>query len=124
MPTTISSSTSANAPVPNRKERSLAPVRTRFIRRLLYFDLRDRGHFQFHDLLRQWCVAKITRELLAVGECPLQEVHHGLRLFLVFRVLIEEQPRERRDRIRVFAGRVRDRDAEIRRYFPRRRRSG
>ena len=41
-------------------------------------------------------VAQLGGELLAVGERPLHEVDHRLRLRLVLRVLVEQQPGERR----------------------------
>ena len=66
-------------------------------------------------LFGQRRVAELGGELLAVGQRPLHEVHHDLRLRLVLRVLVEEEPGERRDRIDALARRVGDRDAEVRR---------
>ena len=51
----------------------------------------------FTTVGRQRRVAELRGELLPVGQRPFHEVHHGLRLRLVHGVLVEQQPRERRD---------------------------
>src|SRR3954470_23051756 len=52
-------------------------------------------------------------ELLPVVLRPPEEVDQGLALLRVGLVLVDEEPGEARDRIRVLAGRVGDRDAVI-----------
>src|SRR5687768_16018277 len=89
----------ANAPVPRRKPRS--PWLPRLtVRRVESGDtnFRERRELHLDDLGRQRRIAELGGELLAVGERPLHEVHHRLALGLVLRVLVEQQPGERRDR--------------------------
>ena len=76
----------------------------------------ERVHLELDDLGRQRRVAELGRELLAVGQRPLHEVHHDLALRLVLRVLVEQQPGERRNRIDALARRVGDRHAEVLRH--------
>src|SRR2546426_8340178 len=66
-----------------------------------------------HDLGRQWRVEEIRRVLLAVVDHPPEELHQQLALRLVGLVFVDEEPREARDRVRVIAGGVRERDTEI-----------
>src|SRR6185295_242466 len=102
---TIATSRNPNRPVPSRNARSLR-----------YFDLAKGRHLELDDGFGQRGVAQVGAVLLAVGQRPLHEVHHRLRLRLVLRVLVEEQPGEGRDRIDAFARRVGDRYAEVGRH--------
>ena len=52
-------------------------------------------------------------EFLPVGERPLHEVDHHLRAGLVRRLLVQQHPGERRNRIGAGARRVGDRHAEV-----------
>ena len=71
-----------------------------------------RHRTRLHDRSRERRVAEVLRELLAVGEHPAHEVVEGLRQGLVLRVLVDEEPRERRDRIHALANRMSDRQIE------------
>src|SRR5688572_26051627 len=104
MAPTVTSTRSAKAPVLTRKPRSPWPRRrvTRGGSRDTNF--RQRRQLHLHDLRRQRRVAHLGSELLTVRERPLHEVDHRPALRLVLRVFIEQEPRERRDRIRTLAG--------------------
>src|SRR2546430_13699051 len=67
----------------------------------LGLDLVQRLHFHLDHRLRQRRVSEVRRKLLSVGQRPLQEVDHRLGLLLVLRVLVEQQPGKRGDRIDV-----------------------
>src|SRR6476660_8878874 len=103
MPATISTMRKAKKPVPSLKPRS--GYRKRRVGldtgslTLRNLDLRQGRHLELDDGLGQWRVAEVSAVLLAVGQCPLHEVHHGLGLALVLRVLVEQQPREGRNRV-------------------------
>src|ERR1051325_9943638 len=94
MATTISSSAAAKTPMPIRNRRSVERTA-----RLRHLDPVERRLFQHDDVGWQGSVAKIRRVLLSVGQRPLQEIHHGVAGALVHRILIQQNPRERRDRI-------------------------
>src|SRR6188474_2816668 len=101
---TITRTRTANAPVPMRKPRS--PWLPRRASRGVGSgdtNLCQRRHLHLHDLLRQRRVAELGGVLLAVGERPLHELHHHLALRLVLRVLVEQQPGERGNRIGALA---------------------
>src|SRR5512136_2907964 len=115
MPRTTRQTRTAKAPVPRRKPRSLRKaVRDGrpFMSGLL--DPAERRHLHLHDARGKGRVAELGAVLLPVGEGPLHEVHHDLGLRLVLRVLVEQQPREGRDRVDALPGSVRDGDAEVR----------
>src|SRR5438309_1350853 len=101
---TMSTRTSANAPVPIRNPRSFPTCLTRRTRptRLRDLDLRERRHFQFHNRVRQRCISEIRAVLLTIGQRPLHELHHRLCLRLVLRRFVQQQPRERRDGVDAF----------------------
>src|ERR1700704_559938 len=97
---TIRTSTVANAPVPRRNPRSVAYPRVDFTGpgtalTLRDLDLLERRHLELYDTVGQRRIAERARELLAVGKRPLHEIHHDLRLRLVLRVFVEQEPRER-----------------------------
>src|SRR5438105_2792684 len=81
---TSAMSATANTPVPSRNPRSLP----RCVRNstLLRLHLAERHQLELHHGLRQRRVPELGRELLAVGERPLQEVDHHLGLRLVLGV--------------------------------------
>src|SRR4051794_27675910 len=80
---TISTRTSANAPVPSLNPRSPVLPRLRAIPAPLRdLDLRQRRHLELHDRVRQRRVTELGAELLAVAQRPLHEIDHGLRLVL------------------------------------------
>src|SRR5712664_2554873 len=58
IPATTAGTARAQSPVPIRKPRSTL------------LDLRQGGHFQLDDAVRQRCVAEIGAEFLAVGQGP------------------------------------------------------
>src|SRR6266850_238898 len=82
--TTISTRTTPKSPVPRRKPRSYERFPTSRpscptcpLRRS---DPAERSHLELHDGVRQRRVAEFRAVLLAVGECPLEEVGHYLGL--------------------------------------------
>src|SRR5471032_1944889 len=94
IPTTTRMRTAMKAPVPRRNPRSVAPPRLDFhpgisVATLRDLDLLERRQFHLDDRVRERRVAEPTGGLLAVAQRPLHEVHHDLRLPLVFRVLVE-----------------------------------
>src|SRR5512135_2451538 len=89
IPTTIRQMRTAKTPVPRRKPRS-APGSRRDGRARMrgrpLLDPAERGHLHLHDALRERRVAELGAVLLAVGQGPLHEVQHDLRLRRVLRV--------------------------------------
>src|SRR5262245_17045267 len=106
IPATSRTTSRAKNPVPRRKPRSSALRREDGVffmggscSETSELDSLERFHLESHDIRRQRRVAHVARELLPVGQGPLHELDHRLGLRLVLGVLVEEQPRERRDRI-------------------------
>src|SRR5579862_1307501 len=85
-------------------------------------DLLNLRSFLLDDFGRQRRILKVRRFLLPFRQCPAQELFDLIADILVGLFLINQQPRERRDRIGVGARRVGDRDAEVGRHVARRRR--
>src|SRR5689334_7044877 len=105
MPTTMATTSTANAPVLTRKPRSpWFPRRTARVG-VASGDTNfgERGQLHLHDFGRQRRVTQLRRELLPVAERPLHELDHRLALGLVLRVLVEQEPREGRDRVDALA---------------------
>ena len=120
-------SSSANAPVPTPEapgRRRAAPngAGSRLTTSLIFC---ERRQLQRDDALP----AAARSRARAANFWPSVSAHFMkstmiLRLRLVLRVLVEEQPGERRDRVGALARRVGDRDAEVRRHLRRRGRRG
>src|SRR6202521_1028621 len=105
IPATRSTTRSAKKPVPARKPRSSTLFREDGGLRIVSSEpssnpdsIEGRG-LQPDHALRKRRIPELGRILLPVGERPPDEVLHDLRSLLVLRALVEEQPRERRDRI-------------------------
>src|SRR6266550_6652510 len=92
---TISSSAAANTPMPTRNPRS--EERTARLRDL---DPVERRHLLHHDAGGEGRIPEIRRERLPLGQRPMHEIHHRLAGDLVLRILVHQDPGERRNRIR------------------------
>src|ERR1700694_2575613 len=119
IPTTRSTTRSAKKPVPARKPRSSTLFREDGGLRIVSSepasdpDSIEGRELQLDHALRERSVPELGRVLLPFGERPPDEVLHDLRSLFVLRALVEEQPREERDRIDALAGGIRDRHAKI-----------
>src|SRR5277367_573754 len=115
---------SRNRPYPMRstKRKARAPSSTPALLSTCGFSLRkldllNLSRLFLYNCSRKRCVLEVRRVSLSLRHCPSQELFDLFANILVGLLLIDEQPRERRDRIRIGAGRVRDRHAKVCRHL-------
>src|SRR5688500_2993740 len=78
-----------------------------------YSDGIEALHETIRDGRRQWRIVESSGLLLTFRQCPTNEVDELPPFHRVCLLLVHEQPRERRDRVRVGAGAVHNRDAVV-----------
>src|SRR6266851_6330521 len=105
---TIATTSSANAPVASLNPRSCFRMSAWSLQpalryRWLCLDLGQCRHLHLNHIRRKRRVPEIGAVFLAIGQRPFQDVDHDLCLSLVLGVLVQQQPRERRDGIGAFA---------------------